>query len=131
MARMHHSMIRVLEAERSMAFYDKAFGLKPCHRIDFDDFSLIYLRNDEDDFQLELTVNNGRMEPYDPGNGYGHLALNVADLDAEHKRFTELGFKPRDIKQFDQDGKKLARFFFVEDPDGYKIEVLERFGHFA
>ena len=131
MARMHHSMIRVLEAERSMAFYDKAFGLKPCHRIDFDDFSLIYLRNDEDDFQLELTVNNGRMEPYDQGDGYGHLALNVADLDAEHKRFNELGFKPRDIKQFDQGGKKLARFFFVEDPDGYKIEVLERFGHFA
>jgi lactoylglutathione lyase len=89
MARMHHSMIRVLEAERSMAFYDKAFGLKPCHRIDFDDFSLIYLRNDEDDFQLELTVNNGRMEPYDPGNGYGHLALSVADLDAEHKRLTK------------------------------------------
>jgi len=131
MAKMHHSMIRVLDEKRSSAFYAAAFGLAPCHRLDFDDFSLIYLRNDEDDFQLELTVNNGREKPYELGDGYGHLAFNVADLDAEHRRFTALGFKPRDIKQFDQDGKKLARFFFVEDPDGYKIEVLERFGHFA
>jgi lactoylglutathione lyase len=124
-------MIRVLEEKRSCAFYDAAFGLQPCHRMDFDDFSLIYLRNAEDDFQLELTVNHGREKPYDLGDGYGHLALNVADLDAEHARFKTLGFNPRDIKQFDKDGKKLARFFFVEDPDGYKIEVLERFGHFA
>jgi lactoylglutathione lyase len=131
MAKMHHSMIRVLDEARSIAFYQRAFGLKPCHRIDFDDFSLIYLRNEEDDFQLELTVNYGRAEAYDLGNGYGHLALNVADLDAEHARFKALGFNPKDIKQFDQDEKKLARFFFVEDPDGYKIEVLERFGHFA
>jgi lactoylglutathione lyase len=131
MAKLHHSMIRVLDEARSAAFYQAAFGLKPCYRVDFDDFSLIYLRNEEDDFQLELTVNNGRTEPYDLGNGYGHLALNVADLDAEHERFKNLGFAPKDIKQFDQDGKKLARFFFVEDPDGYKIEVLERFGHFA
>jgi len=131
MARMHHAMIRVLEEQRSLAFYEKAFGLTPCHRMDFDDFSLIYLRNEEDDFQLELTVNQGREEPYALGDGYGHLALNVADLDAEHERFKALGLKPRDIKQFDRDGKKLARFFFVEDPDGYKIEVLERFGHFA
>jgi lactoylglutathione lyase len=131
MAKMHHTMIRVLDEKRSADFYEKAFGLKPCHRMDFDDFSLIYLANDEDDFQLELTVNNGHAEAYDLGNGYGHLALNVGDLDAEHARFKELGFNPRDIKQFDREGKKLARFFFVEDPDGYKIEVLERFGHFA
>jgi lactoylglutathione lyase len=131
MAKLHHSMIRVLEEQRSVAFYQAAFGLTPCHRMDFDDFSLIYLRNEEDDFQLELTINQGREQPYDLGNGYGHLALNVADLDAEHARFKTLGFNPRDIKQFDRDGKKLARFFFVEDPDGYKIEVLERSGHFA
>jgi lactoylglutathione lyase len=128
---MHHSMIRVLDEQRSCAFYAAAFGLQPCHRMDFDDFSLIYLRNAEADFQLELTVNHGREKPYDLGEGYGHLAFNVADLDAAHDRFKAAGFNPRDIKQFDQDGKKLARFFFVEDPDGYKIEVLERFGHFA
>jgi lactoylglutathione lyase len=131
MAKLHHSMIRVLDEARSFAFYEQAFGLKPCHRMDFDDFSLIYLRNEEADFQLELTVNHGRTEPYDLGNGYGHLALNVADLDAEHARFAALGLNPRDIKQFDRSGQKLARFFFVEDPDGYKIEVLERSGHFA
>ena len=131
MAKLHHSMIRVLNEARTAAFYAQAFGLKFAHRMDFDDFSLIYLRNDEADFQLELTVNNGRETPYELGDGYGHLALNVGDLDAEHARFKALGFNPRDIKQFDRDGKKLARFFFVEDPDGYKIEVLERSGYFA
>ncbi len=55
MARMHHSMIRVLEEQRSLAFYEKAFGLTPCHRLDFDDFSLIYLRNEEFFFILVLT----------------------------------------------------------------------------
>ena len=124
-------MIRVLDEQRSCAFYEAAFGLQPAHRLDFDEFSLIYLRNEECAFMLELTVNHDRVTPYELGDGYGHIALNVADLDAEHARFQMLGLKPRDIKQFDKNGEKLARFFFVEDPDGYKIEVLERFGIFV
>jgi lactoylglutathione lyase len=131
MAKLHHSMLRVLNEQAARAFYAAAFGLQQCHRIDFDAFSLIYLRSPEAAFQLELTVNHGRDEPYDLGNGYGHLAFSVTDLDAEHARLSALGFNPQDIKQFDQDGQKLARFFFIADPDGYKIEVLERFGHFT
>jgi lactoylglutathione lyase len=130
MAKAIHMMVRVLEEERSVAFYDQAFGLKIADRFDFDDFTLVYLRNAENDFEVELTVNKGRAQPYQHGDGYGHVAFAVDDLDAEHRRFTELGLQPAGIKEFHRDGALMARFFFVQDPDGYKIEVLQRHGRY-
>ena len=130
MAKAIHTMIRVLEEQRAVAFYDKAFGLKPSSRLDFPTFTLIYLRNPEADFEIELTVNKDRAEPYSHGEGYGHIAFVVDDLAAEHARFQTLGLNPLDIKEFKPDGNLIARFFFVQDPDGYKIEVLERHGHY-
>ena len=130
MAKAIHSMIRVLEEERATRFYGTAFGLTPADRFDFDSFTLIYLRNDAADFELELTVNKGRTEPYAPGDGYGHLAFCVEDLDAEHARFTQEGLNPRTIVDFNRDGALLARFFFVQDPDGYQIEVLQKHGRY-
>ncbi|MCM2400937.1 VOC family protein [Rhizobium sp. S153] len=130
MAKMIHSMIRVLEEARSVAFYEQSFGLKIAERLDFDTFTLVYLSNAETEFELELTVNKGREEAYDLGNGYGHLAVSVTDLDAEHKRLTDLGLNPNKIVEFNRDGALFARFFFITDPDGYKIEVLQRYGRF-
>lgn len=130
MAKQIHSMIRVLEEDRSVQFYDKAFGLKVADRLDFPDFTLIYLSNPETEFELELTVNKGQTEPYDLGNGYGHLAVSVSDLDAEHARFEAEGLNPRKLVSFAPAGEVIARFFFVADPDGYQIEVLERGGRF-
>lgn len=130
MAKMIHSMIRVLEETRSVSFYTKAFGLEIADRLDFETFTLIYLSNSESEFELELTVNKGREEAYDLGNGYGHLAVSVSDLDAEHQRLTDLGFNPNKIVEFNRDGVLIARFFFITDPDGYKIEVLARSGRF-
>ena len=83
MAKFIHAMVRVIDEARSVAFYKTAFGLEIADRFEFDNFILIYLRNDEADFELELTVNKGRSEPYDLGDGYGHLAVCVDDLDAE------------------------------------------------
>lgn len=128
MAKAIHTMIRVLDADKSVAFYNQAFGLDIAERIDFETFTLIYLRNEEADFEVELTVNKGRTEPYNLGDGYGHLAVAVDDVDAEHARFRELGFKVGNLVDFRNNGALLARFFFVEDPDGYKIEVLQRAG---
>ncbi|QFS81342.1 Lactoylglutathione lyase [Roseivivax sp. THAF40] len=130
MAKAIHSMIRVLDEDRSVAFYRKAFGLEIADRLDFDDFTLIYLSNAEQEFELELTVNKGQSEPYDLGNGYGHLAVSVADLDAEHARFEAEGLEPRKLVEFAPGGTLVGRFFFVADPDGYQIEVLERSGRF-
>ena len=130
MAKTIHSMIRVLDESRSVDFYRKAFELDVADRLDFDSFTLIYLSNDEEDFELELTVNKGRDKPYDLGDGYGHLAVSVNDLDSEHKRIKDLGFAPKDIVEFERDGALLAKFFFIQDPDGYDIEVLQRHGRF-
>lgn len=131
MAKTIHSMIRVLDEARSVAFYGQAFGMTVADRLDFPEFTLVYLRNAESDFELELTINKGRTEPYDLGDGYGHLAVAVDDLDAEHARFEAEGLAPRKLVAFAPGGELIARFFFVADPDGYQIEVLERSGRFA
>ncbi|MFB2552837.1 VOC family protein [Ensifer soli] len=130
MAKTIHSMIRVLDEARSVAFYDAAFGLKIADRLDFDTFTLVYMSNAESDFEVELTINKGRTEPYALGDGYGHLAVSVSDLDAEHARIAAADLNPGKIVEFNRDGALLARFFFIADPDGYKIEVLQRHGRF-
>jgi len=131
MAKIIHTMLRVLDLERSLAFYDTAFGFVPSHRLDFAAFSLVYLKNESSGHEIELTWNKDRTEPYDLGDGYGHVAFVVDDLDAEHARFAEQSLAPRDIVDFAPDGERVARFFFVADPDGYQIEVLQRHGHFV
>ena len=130
MAKAIHSMIRVLDEARSVAFYAQAFGLEIADRLDFETFTLVYMSNAENDFELELTINKGRTEPYALGDGYGHIAFCVDDLDAEHARFDAAGWAPRKIVEFRRDGTLLARFFFVADPDGYQIEVLQRHGRY-
>lgn len=130
MAKAIHSMIRVKDEARSISFYERAFGLKVADRLDFPEFTLVYLSNAESAFELELTINKGQSAPYDLGNGYGHLAVSVDDLDAEHARFEAEGLTPRKLVEFAPAGKLVGRFFFVADPDGYQIEVLERSGRF-
>ena len=130
MAKSIHSMIRVLDEARSIAFYDTAFGLKLADRLDFPSFTLVYLSNPESEFELELTINKDQTDAYDLGNGYGHFAVSVDDLDAEHARFEAAGLNPRKLVEFAPAGEVVARFFFVADPDGYQIEVIERGGRF-
>lgn len=130
MAKPIHVMVRVLELDRSIAFYEKALGLAVADRFDFETFTLVYLRNAEADFEVELTLNKDRTEPYTLGDGYGHVAFCVDDLDAEHKRCADLGLEPDKIVAFDRDGALMARFFFLTDPDGYRIEVLQRHGRY-
>lgn len=113
-----------------MDFYGKAFGLAIVDRLDFESFTLVYLSSSESAFELELTINKGREEPYDLGNGYGHFAVVVDDLDTEHRRLASTGLNPGKIIEFEQDGAFIARFFFVTDPDGYKTEVLQKRGRF-
>lgn len=130
MAKAIHTMIRVRDERASVDFYRKALGLEIADRFPFDDFTLVYLRNEEADFEVELTVNRDRAEPYAHGDGYGHLAVAVDDLEAEHARMKELGLAPKDVKAFHRDGALMAKFFFLEDPDGYKIEVLQKHGRY-
>ncbi|HEY8383255.1 MAG TPA: VOC family protein [Microvirga sp.] len=130
MAKAVHAMVRVLDEERSVRFYRAAFGLEVADRFPFEGFTLVYLRSREADFELELTINHGRSEPYGLGDGYGHMAFVVDDLEQEHAHLDQLGLSPTAVKALDHEGQALARFFFVEDPDGYKIEVLQRQGRY-
>ncbi len=126
-----HSMVRVLDEDRSVAFYRTAFGLEIADRLAFESFTLIYLRNAATTFEVELTVNKGRTQPYDLGDGYGHIAFVVDDLPAEHARLTAAGLAPTPQRSLELDGKTVGTFFFLQDPDGYRIEVLQRGGRFG
>ena len=130
MAKAIHMMVRVRDEARSVKFYETCFGLKVAERRDWPDFTLIYMRNPENDFELELTLNKGRDSAYDLGNGYGHLAFVVDDLASEHARIAAAGYAPKDIKNMTHDGRPFGTFFFIDDPDGYKIELLQKGGRF-
>jgi lactoylglutathione lyase len=131
MAKLIHAMVRVLDGARSVAFYRTAFGLEIAERSAFDNFTLVYLRNAESEFELELTINQGRETAYQLGDGYGHLAVSVADIEAEHARVTQAGLQPTPVKELAHQGRKLAKFFFLQDPDGYRIEVIQRGGRYV
>lgn len=130
MAKLAHSMIRVIDENCSVDFYRRAFGLEIVNRIEFADFTLIYLAHELDGFELELTINHGRTEPYNLGDGYGHLAVVVDNLQAEYERFVAEGFTVGKLVDFKNGNVPVARFFFATDPDGYKIEVIQRGGRF-
>lgn len=129
-AKLIHTMIRVRDLDVSLRFYREVLALTPSHRQDFPEFSLVYLRNAETDAEIELTWNKGRQEPYTHGDGYGHVAVVVDDVSATHAELVRGGHNPLPVKEFKAGDRLLARFFFILDPDGYKIEVLERHGHY-
>jgi lactoylglutathione lyase len=130
MAKPIHSMIRVLDEARSVDFYRRALLMRVADRFEFDTFTLVYLLGDTGDFELELTINHGRSDPYALGDGYGHIACVVDDLATEHARVTAEGLTPTPVREFHRDGSLMAKFFFLQDPDGYRIEVLQRHGRY-
>ena len=130
MAKMIHSMVRVLNEERSVKFYSQAFSLNVVDRLDFNEFVLVYMSNSETDFELELTINKSQSKPYNLGDGYGHIAFSVSDVSVAHADLIKAGLQPRDLVDFKNNGEPIAKFFFIRDPDGYEIEVLERRGRF-
>ncbi len=130
MSKPIHTMIRVMDEAKSVDFYSRAFGMRVADRYDFDGFTLVYLVSEESPFELELTINHGRTEPYAMGEAYGHIAYAVDNLESEHARFQKENLSPLPIKEFHRDGAWMAKFFFVQDPDGYRIEILQRHGRY-
>lgn len=131
MTKLIHCMIRVFDLDRSLAFYADAFGMAESHRLEFPTFDLVYLRDPASGFEIELTFNKDQTAPYTHGSGYGHVAFCVENLDAFRLMLIGLGLEPGEIKSLSTSAVVAARFFFVSDPDGYKIEVLERAGHYV
>ena len=91
MPKLIHSMIRVRDLERSIAFYRQGFGLAESHRLEFPSFTLLYLRDAESGCEIELTWTKDQAEPYTHGTGYGHIAFCVDDLSGHREALTRLG----------------------------------------
>ena len=121
-----HTMIRVLVEKRSLDFYAAiGFEERGRNRVGGDTATVIFLALPGDGARLELTLNDGRTEPYEIGEGYGHIALTVSeDMDAELARLAERGITPeKDPYEAYPGGPRIC---FLRDPDGYRVEILER-----
>ena len=120
-----HTMIRVLDEQRSMDFY-KALGFEDRgrKRVGNDTATIIFMGLPGDGDRLELTINDGRTEPYEQGEAYGHIALTLADMDAELAALAEKGIRPEREPYSAYPGG--SRICFIRDPDGYRIELIER-----
>lgn len=117
-----HTCIRVKNLEESIAFYSTAFPFYEVRRKDFPEakFTLVFMKTDGEDFELELTYNYDHPG-YDLGTGYGHLAVGVEDLETSHRQHREAGYPVTDLKGLP--GQE-PHYYFVQDPDGYKVEVI-------
>lgn len=122
--RMLHTCVRVKDLDESLSFYKEVLGLQEVRRLDYPDykFTLVYLALPGDEMELELTYNYDQKEPYELGNGYGHIAIGVENLETTHEEYSQSGYEVTDLKEL-SDG--AASFFFIKDPDGYKIEIIQ------
>lgn len=120
-----HSCIRVLNLEKSIEFYKKALNLEVARRRDFpeDEFTLVYMKSPTDNFEVELTYNYDREEPYTIGNGYSHIAATVHDINKSQQKHKELGYEVSEIKSLNDEAE--GGYYFLTDPDGYRIEIIQ------
>lgn len=127
-ARLLHTMIRVKDLDRSLDFYVRLLGMNELRKTDFPtgEFTLAFVGYGEEKNStvIELTHNWGQEEPYDLGSGFGHLAIGVPDIYATCSELEKAGVPiPRPPGPMKHGGSVIA---FIEDPDGYKIELIER-----
>jgi lactoylglutathione lyase len=119
-----HTCLRVRDPEASVAFY-RALAFEQRGRLNFETAYNVYLGLPGDGDRLELTVNVGREEPYDLGDGYNHIAVAVDDLDATLAALAEIGVQPEKPPYRPGDRDDLPRIAFVADPDGYRVELMD------
>lgn len=117
-----HTMIRVMDPEKSMKFYCDGLGMVLKRRADNENkrFTLYFLGvpGDETGVDLELTHNWDRKEPYELGNAYGHIALRVDSMEELGKHLQAQGI------QWSWGPNEHQTMAFLEDPDGYEVEIL-------
>jgi lactoylglutathione lyase len=123
-----HTCYRILDVDRSVAFYE-ALGFEEMRRAPIRDEAVnvfMGLPDDGPEPRLELTHNFDQTEPYEIGTGYGHIAITTSDLDGTLTRLGEQGIEPERPPYTVREGGN--RLCFVRDPDGYRVEIIERSG---
>jgi lactoylglutathione lyase len=123
--RFVHTCVRVRDPEASERFYG-LLGFERRGRLNFQTAYNIYMGLPGDGDTLELTVNDGRDHPYDLGEGYNHMALVVDDLDHLLERLAQNGVEPEKPPYSPGGRAEIGRICFVQDPDGYRIELIDR-----
>jgi lactoylglutathione lyase len=118
-----HTCMRVRDIDASLKFYE-ALGFERRGKLDFGSAYNIYMGVPGDGDTLELTVNVGQDEAYDLGNGYGHIALTVDDLDGLLASLAEAGYEPEKAP-YSPGGREEYRICFIADPDGYRVELID------
>ena len=113
-----HNNINVLNLEKSLEFYTKALHLKESRRLEMPAFTLVYLGDGTTPHRLELTWLHDRKEPYNLGDNEIHLAFEADDFEAAHALHTEMGCICYENKEMG--------IYFIQDPDGYWLEVLPK-----
>ncbi|MBU0723690.1 MAG: lactoylglutathione lyase [Alphaproteobacteria bacterium] len=126
--RMLHTMIRVLDLDKSIDFYTRHLGMNLLRRTDYEGgrFTLAFVGygEEKDNTVIELTHNWDQKEPYSIGSGFGHLAIGVPDIYGACAKMEAEGVKiPRPPGPMKHGGSVIA---FIEDPDGYKVELIEK-----
>jgi lactoylglutathione lyase len=118
-----HTCYRIGEIDRSVRFYE-ALGFEEVGRMDIRDEAVnVFMGLPGDGPRLELTYNHG-VDGYELGTGYNHIAVTVEDLDGTLGRLSENGIEPEKPPYQVREGG--SRICFVRDPDGYRIELIER-----
>ena len=116
---MIHENYNVGDLRRSLDFYQKALGLTEKRRITKDDFIIVYIGNDNADFELELTwLRDWEKDHYNLGDNEIHLAFSTDDMEASHKKHQEMG-----CICYENPGMGI---YFISDPDGYWLEIVPR-----
>jgi lactoylglutathione lyase len=124
LAELIHTCYRILDIDRSVGFYEK-LGFEELSRLPIRDEAVnVFMGLPGDGARLELTWNRDRDEPYEIGTGYGHIALTVEDLDSTLQRLAADGIEPERPPYSVREGG--SRLCFVRDPDGYRVELIER-----
>ena len=125
MARFLHTCYRIGDIDRSVAFYEK-LGFEEARRMPIGEEAInVFMALPDGDPILELTYNHG-VTDYDHGTGYNHIALGVEDLDGTLERLGSLGIDPEKPPYRPGGRTTGSRIAFVRDPDGYRIELVER-----
>lgn len=120
--KMAHTCYRVANLEESVKFYTEAFDFSISRKRDFPEhkFTLVYLTLPGETYELELTYNYDHG-PYELGTGYGHIAIAVDNLEELHAKHKAAGYNVTDLKGLPG---TPPSYYFIMDPDGYKIEVI-------
>ena len=129
--RLAHAMIQVCDLEGAIAFYQRVLGLSLAERHNYNGASIAYLRADDSGAELELLCERPWRFADRPETGRSHIAFTVADAAAENARIRSLGVSCGDVSDYVANGIRQTRFFYLYDPEGNEIEILESMGRYA